>query len=60
MNEPKRKKLNNRWRSGDGRYTESRIVDDEQNGDAVDELTFINRRREGPGWRNGAKLRKIP
>lgn len=36
-----------------------KLIDDTQNGDAVNETTWLERRKEAPGWRNGARVRKI-
>lgn len=58
MTEMKRKKLNSRWSRQFTRYSESRMIDDEQRGDQVSETTWLERRREavGAGWRKGARV----
>lgn len=54
----KARSLNSRWRAEHTRYSAARMVDDETRGDSVDELTWVSRRKEADGWKNGAKVRK--
>jgi hypothetical protein len=36
-----------------------KLIDDMQNGDAITETQWLERRKEPPGWRNGARVRKL-
>jgi hypothetical protein len=62
--------INSRWRKGAQRYSSDRTVESVQwvrNPEggrrlvrkAVSEVLFVNLAHELPGWRKGARLRKI-
>lgn len=36
-----------------------KLIDDPLHGDSVNETTWLERRKEPAGWRNGARVRKI-
>jgi hypothetical protein len=66
--QPKRKKLNTRWRKGAVRYSSDRTIEHARwvrqpdgarrlEKDAPTEARFVERLHQQPGWRNGARVR---
>jgi hypothetical protein len=69
MTEPKKIKMNSRWRKGAVRYSPKTTVEatrfvKQPNGgrrretDAPTEVRFCERLHASPGWRNGARVSK--
>lgn len=67
--EPKRRKINSRWRKGAQRYPSDRTVEHTRYGrqpdgarrrktDAPTEAVFVARLHEAEGWRHGARIVK--
>jgi hypothetical protein len=63
-------KLNTRWRKGAQRYPSNRTVEHtryvrqadgslRRKTDSPSEVIFVSRLRESPGWRNGARVKKL-
>ncbi len=68
--EPKKSKINSRWRKGAQRYSTKTTVEQtrhvrQANGsrrkesDAPTEARYVDRAHEVAGWRNGARVQKL-
>lgn len=55
------RKMNSRWRKGAQRYSSDRSMEirGKNETERVTELVFVERLHAQPGWRNGAKIRKL-